>query len=68
MSSYTTSRERGMNGRYETLPWGGEYRDYEERSGMRIPLEAEVAWWVDGRRAPYWRGRTIRADFDVAAP
>jgi hypothetical protein len=30
---------------------------YDVRDGMRIPLEAEVAWQRPEGPLPYWRGR-----------
>ena len=54
----------GEQGRYERQPWGGRYRHYEDRGGVRIPLEAEVYWVSRGREQPYYRGRIVRIDFD----
>jgi len=63
---YTPARMREMNGHYEAMPWGGECSRYEVRDGMRIPAEAEVLWWVDGARMPYWRGRITGAKYTFA--
>ncbi|MFM8533298.1 MAG: DUF6544 family protein [Acidimicrobiia bacterium] len=40
----------------------GEATDHD---GLRIPARCEVAWIVDGKPVPYWRGRleTIRYEF-----
>ncbi|MEO8038599.1 MAG: DUF6544 family protein [Betaproteobacteria bacterium] len=37
-------------------PWGGTYRRYEERNGVRVPMESEVHWDLPGGRFTYWRG------------
>lgn len=51
-------------GRYRTVgdqllptPWEGRFWNYQERDGMRIPLEGEVAWLLEDGPRPYWRGR-----------
>ena len=51
-------------GRYDLVPWGGRYRRYDERGGMRVPLESEVYWVVDGKEQPYYRGRNIEIVFE----
>jgi hypothetical protein len=64
---YTPGRQRAAApepGGYDTLPWGGRYRRYEERTGMWVPLESEVYWVVDGREQPYYRGRNVRVEYD----
>lgn len=63
---YTPSRMREMNGHFEPMPWGGECSGHELHDGMRIPAEAEVLWWVDGKRMPYWRGRITEAKYTFA--
>ncbi len=52
------ARFREVKGTYVPTPWEGIFRSYEDRGGLRIPTEGEVAWIVDGERRPYWRGRT----------
>lgn len=37
-------------------PWIGHYTAYEERDGMQVPTEAEVAWDTPDGEVPYWRG------------
>lgn len=48
------------------LPWGGRYWNWIEQNGMRVPIEAEVAWIVDGEWRPYWTGRLEHATFEWA--
>jgi hypothetical protein len=52
-----TGRYRAVDGKMIQTPWEARFSDYEERSGMLIPLQAEVAWILPEGRAPYWRGR-----------
>lgn len=56
-SVYTSARMREVAGRYEPTPWSARSWNYQERCGMRIPLEGEVAWHIDGVPQSYWRGR-----------
>jgi hypothetical protein len=65
IGSYATSRFREVNGSYVPTPWGGRYGRYEERQGMRIPLEGEVEWHLPDRTLPYWRGRIVEARYDA---
>ena len=66
---YTPDRPRALSrasGHYVKLPWGGRYRRYDKRGGVRVPLEAEVYWVVDGKEQPYYRGRNLRVEYDFA--
>lgn len=63
-SAFTPARYREVKGKYEPTPWEGRFADYEERSGLWIPLEAEVEWQLPGRRLPYWQGRITEAVFE----
>lgn len=42
----------------ETGPraWEGEFRDYQELGGLRVPTRAEVSWLLPEGRYTYWRG------------
>lgn len=63
---FTPGRYREVNGKYELTPWAGSFRRYEERGGMRIPLEGEVEWRLPGGNLPYWKGRLVEVEFDFA--
>ena len=51
----TTERYRQETEDY--APWTGHFRDYEERSGMTVPTDAEVEWNLPDGDRPYWRAR-----------
>lgn len=53
----TSARARTDAKGSRLLPWGGRYWNWIEQNGMRVPIEAEVAWIVDGEWRPYWIGR-----------
>jgi len=42
-SVYTPARMRDVAGRYEPTPWSARSRNSQERCGMRVPPEGEVA-------------------------
>jgi hypothetical protein len=67
-SSYATSRPREVKGEMRPTPWAGSYADYAERDGMRIPTRGEVAWHLEDRRLPYWRGRVLEVAYEYAQP
>ncbi|HET9261840.1 MAG TPA: DUF6544 family protein [Vicinamibacterales bacterium] len=68
VSVYTPARMREVNGRYEPTPWSARSWNYAERCGMRIPLDAEVAWHLDDLLQPYWRGRITAIECGPVPP
>jgi hypothetical protein len=62
----STSRGRMVNGEIVPTPWQGRFWNYEERSGMRIPLDGEVAWLLPEGPKPYWRGRIAEIVYEFA--
>lgn len=61
---FSPGRYREVKGKYELTPWTVRVWNYEERGGMRIPLEGEVAWQLPDGRLPYWRGTIIDIGYD----
>lgn len=59
-------RPRLVDGGQVPTPWEGRFSTYERRSGMLIPLEAEVGWSLPEGWAPYWRGRIVQIEHDLA--
>ena len=41
--------------------WHGEFSDYREMGGFRLPARAEVAWDLPEGPFVYWRGEIIEA-------
>lgn len=60
------ARSRAVNGATVPTPWEGRLWRYELRDGMRIPLEAEVAWQLADGALPYWRGRITEIKYEFA--
>jgi len=63
---FTPSRFRLVGKTFQPTPWEAVCIAHEERNGMRIPLEVEVAWCLADRRLPYWRGRVTEIAYDYA--
>ncbi len=60
------SRGRMVNGRPVPTPWQGRFWNYVERSGMRVPLNGEVAWVLPEGAKPYWRGHITESIYEHA--
>lgn len=60
------ARGRTMGGKAVSMPWQGRFWNYAIRDGMRVPLEAEVAWMTPGGAKPYWRGRITESIYEFA--
>jgi hypothetical protein len=63
-SVFTPGRYRSVNGKYELAPWEAHLRSYEERDGVRIPVEGDVEWQLRDGSFPYWKGRIVQAKYD----
>jgi hypothetical protein len=46
---------------WQPTPWAGEYADYREFGGMRMPSRAEVSWELPEGRYVLWRGQVTSA-------
>lgn len=60
----TEARGRTVNGEVVPAPWHGRFWNYEERGGMLVPLDGEVAWLLPEGAKPYWRGHITEIDYD----
>jgi len=60
------ARGRTVGGQIVPTPWHGRFWSYEERDGMRVPLEGEVAWLLPEGPKPYWRGRITELVYEPA--
>jgi hypothetical protein len=50
-------RGRTLGDEIVPTPWEGRMFDYQERDGLLVPVQGEVAWITPQGRLPYWRGR-----------
>lgn len=65
---FADARGALVDGKVVMLPWEGRLSNYQERYGMRVPLDGEVAWAPPGARKPYWRGTITSATYEFAEP
>lgn len=60
------ARGRTVGKQVIPTPWQGRFWNYQERGGMRVPLEGEVAWLLPEGAKPYWRGRITEIAYEFA--
>lgn len=65
-SVYADERGAEIDGELVPTPWEGRWWNYQERSGLLVPTEGEVAWLFPSGRKPYWRGRVEAIRFEFA--
>lgn len=63
-SVFSHERFRDVKGKYESAAWSGEFWNYEERDGMRIPMNGRVEWRLPGENIPYWKARITNVEYD----
>ncbi len=57
-------RPRAIGGTTELTPWEGRFSGYEERAGMLVPTDGDVAWLLPHGRQSYWRGHIERVAYE----
>lgn len=62
------ARGRMVGSRIIPTPWQGRFWNYQERAGLQVPLEGEVAWLLPEGVKPYWRGRITEIAYELAQP
>ncbi|HEY6691147.1 MAG TPA: DUF6544 family protein [Rubrobacter sp.] len=60
------ARGREVGGEVVPTPWRGRFWNYEERGGMLVPLDGEVAWLLPEGEKPYWRGHIAEISHEFA--
>jgi len=60
---FTPARFGRFEGHYRQVPWEGHFRDYQTRSGMRIPLYGEVGWHRNGKLELVWKGKLSDTEY-----
>lgn len=61
-SVWTAARPRKVGKTSEETPWGGEFGDYAELGGIRIPTRGAVYWDLPEGRFTYWSGQVLGAE------
>lgn len=62
----TPGRWRSVKGGFALTPWEGHFREYQERAGIRIPMEGEVGWFASGELHLVWKGRIGDISYEFA--
>jgi hypothetical protein len=62
----TEARGMAVGGEVIPMPWQGRFWNYEERGGMQVPLDGEVAWLLPEGEKPYWRGHIDEISHEFA--
>ena len=52
----------------EQTPWFGQYGDFREVDGLRVPFRADVGWLLDGKPYDYAHWEMTRFEFDRYEP
>jgi hypothetical protein len=60
------ARGRAVGGEVVPTPWQGRFWNYQERGGMLVPLDGEVAWLPPEGEKPYWRGHITEIHYRSA--
>jgi hypothetical protein len=55
-SAHVEARAATVGKTIVMMPWEARVSNYQERSGMRVPLTGEASWLPPQGRRPYWRG------------
>ena len=65
-SVLAAERGRLVGDKITQAPWQGRYSNYAERSGMQVPLDAEIAWLLPEGFKPYYRGLMTTVKYEFA--
>lgn len=57
-------RGRYVDGQMVPTLWEGRFWNVQERAGMRVPIDGEVAWILPEGARPYWRGTIEQIEFE----
>jgi hypothetical protein len=60
------ARGRAVDGEIDPTPWHGHFWNYQERGGMLVPMDGEVAWLPPEGEKPYWRGHITEIHYQSA--
>lgn len=59
-------RGRTVGSEVVQTPWLGRFWNYEQRNGMLVPVDGEVAWRLPQGEKSYWRGHVVELNYEFA--
>jgi hypothetical protein len=62
----STLRHRAVNGTLVLTPWSARVGGYRRVHGMLIPGSGEAEWVLPNGSLPYWRGRPVDVQYELA--
>ena len=62
-SFFAPARVYSTKGETKEFPWSGRLWNYQERNGLMIPLEGEVAWQMPQGNVPYYQGKIVEVQY-----
>jgi hypothetical protein len=60
------ARGRAVGGEIVPTPWHGRFWNYQQRGGILVPVDGEVAWLPPEGEKPYWRGHITEIVYEFA--
>lgn len=63
---FTDARLRDVDGRGVPTPWRGHWREFDRPAGWLIPIRGDVEWIHPEGAQPYWRGRIVDVQYEMA--
>ncbi|HYU76320.1 MAG TPA: DUF6544 family protein [Ktedonobacteraceae bacterium] len=64
LTHVTTERYMEEHGRYRLEPWSGQYSEYKEVDGMRIPTRFEVTWHLKSGDFNWLQGEITEIEYN----
>jgi len=62
---YSAGRYGQFEGGYRQVPWQGNFRDYHDQAGMRVPSYGEVGWYDNGVLQLVWKGNVNSVRYEL---
>jgi hypothetical protein len=63
---FAEARARSVGGTLVPTPWQGRFWNHEDRGGVLVPIDGEVAWLLPSGPKSYWRGHMTEIAFQLA--
>ena len=61
---YTPARWGKFDDGFRQVAWEGHFADYRVQDGVRIPMEGEVGWYVNGNWEAVWTGTLTKIEYE----